>query len=278
MRITILAYPGRGVDDTFAPVVGQVAAALRKGGHRVSILGVQGEIGKLISGLKRRQPELVFNLLDGPADDEHDDVGVVGLLDLLRLPHTSGGPGENYIQQDGTIARKLLHADRVSSESFQSNGDGRLSDSLGDRNYFVGVLGNDEPTAFPPVAAECSPLLDGVAPPTRLWAHGPPPSHEKDGKASAKELPEALKARLQSLSVDAYQTLRMRDYGRVDVRVSGAGHPSVVGVHANCDLEQSGEFAKAAAGAGIEYVALVNRIADLAMERGAGEPSAIVGG
>jgi D-alanine-D-alanine ligase len=278
MRITILAYAGRAIDETFAPVVGQAAAALRKGGHRVSILGVRGDIGKLISGLKRRQPELVFNLMDGPAHDEHDDVGVVGLLDLLGLPHTSGGPGENYIQQDWPIARKLLNADEIASEAFHSNGDGRMTESLGDRGYFVGVLGNGEPTAFPPVAAEDPPLLDGMAPRTRLLTNGPPPSHEWNGKGSGKELAEALKARLQSLSVDAYHALRMRDYGRVNLRVSGAGHPSVVGVHANCDLEQSGEFAKAAAAAGIEYVTLVNRIADLAMERGAGEPSAIAGG
>jgi hypothetical protein len=38
-------------------------------------------------------------------------------------------------------------------------------------------------------------------------------------------------------------------------------------VNASCYLEQSSEFASAAAAAGLDYVALVNRIVELAMER-----------
>src|SRR4051794_28639319 len=104
MRITILATCGSGADATFPLVVGQVAAALRQGGQRVSLLGVHADIGKLISALRRRQPDLVFNLIERSRGDDLCDAGVLGLLDLLGGPYTGGGPGEMYIQRDRSLA------------------------------------------------------------------------------------------------------------------------------------------------------------------------------
>jgi D-alanine-D-alanine ligase len=53
----------------------------------------------------------------------------------------------------------------------------------------------------------------------------------------------------------------------VDLRLTEAGDIYVIEVNASCYLEQSSEFAKAAAAAGIDYMALINRIVELAMER-----------
>jgi D-alanine-D-alanine ligase len=57
----------------------------------------------------------------------------------------------------------------------------------------------------------------------------------------------------------------VRDYGRVDMRLTETGEIYVIEVNASCYLEQSSEFATAAAG--IDYATLVNRIAELALER-----------
>src|SRR5262245_58838167 len=113
MRITVLAYAEPGADDPLDVVVGQVAAALRQGGHRVSVLGVGGDVGKLVRGMKRRKPDLVFNLMEQFSDDIRSEVGVIGLLDLLGVPYTGGGPGEVYIQQDKALAKKLLAFDGI---------------------------------------------------------------------------------------------------------------------------------------------------------------------
>jgi len=45
--------------------------------------------------------------------------------------------------------------------------------------------------------------------------------------------------------------LRLRDYGRVDLRVTPAEEIYVIEVNPNCYLEQTGEFARAAAESGI---------------------------
>jgi D-alanine-D-alanine ligase len=85
------------------------------------------------------------------------------------------------------------------------------------------------------------------------------------------EVTGEIRARLQETALDAYRALRVRDYGRVDLRMTEAGAVYVIEVNASCYLEQSGEFAASAKAAGIDYPTLVNRIVDLALQRHASE-------
>jgi D-alanine-D-alanine ligase len=86
-------------------------------------------------------------------------------------------------------------------------------------------------------------------------------------KAVLPELPDELRAKLQKVALDAYRALRVRDYGRIDLRLTETGDIYVIEVNASCYLEETSEFARAAAAAGLDYPALVNRIAELAVER-----------
>ena len=67
--------------------------------------------------------------------------------------------------------------------------------------------------------------------------------------------------------MDAYRALRVRDYGRVDLRLTETGEIYVLEVNASCYLEKSSEFAMAAAAAGLDYPRLIERIVNLALER-----------
>src|SRR5688500_12736124 len=113
MRITVLAYLEKEEDKKGDVVVSQVAKALRANGHEVSTLLVHGKVGRLIGGLRRRQPELVFNLMEMFADNWFGDVPVVGMLDLLGLRYTGGGPGEFYLGQDKGLAKKILLSEGI---------------------------------------------------------------------------------------------------------------------------------------------------------------------
>ena len=90
--------------------------------------------------------------------------------------------------------------------------------------------------------------------------------------ARVAELPAELRARLQKVAVQAYRALRVRDYGRVDLRLTPAGEIYVLEVNANCHLEEKQEFAMAAAAAGYDYPVLVERIVQFAVERQGVEP------
>ena len=108
MNITVLHHLDKENDKKHDVVVDQVAEALRQGKHKVSVLGVHGDVTRLRSGLTRRKPDLVFNLMETFGDSQLGAIGVVGFLDLLGLAYTGGGPGEFYIQEDKALSKKLL--------------------------------------------------------------------------------------------------------------------------------------------------------------------------
>src|SRR6185369_2702884 len=89
----------------------------------------------------------------------------------------------------------------------------------------------------------------------------------KGTQAVVADLPDELRAKLQKVALDAYRALRVRDYGRIDLRLTETGDIYVIEVNASCYLERTGEFVTAAAAHGMDYNALVNRIAELAAER-----------
>ena len=82
----------------------------------------------------------------------------------------------------------------------------------------------------------------------------------------AKLEPE-LRAKVHKVALDAYRALRVRDYGRIDLRVAESGEIYVIEVNANCYLEEQSEFAMAARAAEVEYPALIEQITQLALAR-----------
>ncbi len=131
------------------------------------------------------------------------------------------------------------------------------------REFYVGVLGNLEAQAFPPIEMDFSGLPEGAPHVLDAKAKWDKKSPEYRGT----RVPDEVRARLQKTALEAYRALRVRDYGRIDLRLTEAGEVYVIEVNASCYLERSSEFATAAAAAGLEYTPLINRIADLALDR-----------
>jgi D-alanine-D-alanine ligase len=136
------------------------------------------------------------------------------------------------------------------------------------REFYIGVLGNLDPIAFPPIEMDFSGMPDGMPHVLDAKAKWDEKSAEFKGtQAVLAQVPDELRARLQKVALDAYRALRVRDYGRIDLRLTEAGEIYVIEVNASCYLEKAGEFATAAGAHGMDYVALINRIAELASER-----------
>jgi D-alanine-D-alanine ligase len=320
MKITVLYYHEKD-DEEPDDVVGQVCRALKQNGHRVSTLGVYDDINKLRTGLTRRNPDLVFNLMETFGDSDLGAVGVVGLLDLVGLPYTGGGPGELYLREDKSLTKKLLAYEEIKYPDFavfsqdagletggnlrmplivkplrmdgsigidgnalvrnttdmmkrvlsihEKVGDAALAEEFVEgREFFVGVLGNGQPLAFPPIEMDFTgwpkdqPRILGDK---AKWDESSP---EYQGtRAVIASLPDELRARLQRVATEAYRALRVRDYGRIDMRLTDDNEVYVIEVNASCYLEQSSEFAMSAQAGGLDYPTLVNRIAELALER-----------
>ena len=323
MKITVLTYLDSENENSkeYDQVVPQVARTLRRLGHRVSVLGVHGDVKRLIAGLSRRKPELVFNLMEMFGDNVFGDIPVTGLLDLLGLRYTGSGPGELYLSQDKGLTKKLLAFEDIlypryavfsRQAAFETGGNLRMplfvkplrSDaSLGiggkslvhdavalmervaaihkeledsalaeeyidGREFYVGVLGNSQPKALPPVEVDFTGFPEGVPKVMDSKAKWDERSKEYKGtKSVIATLPDELRAKLQKVAVDAYRALRVKDYGRVDLRLTETGEIYVLEVNASCYLEKSSEFAMAAAASGLDYPRLIERIVNLASER-----------
>jgi D-alanine-D-alanine ligase len=136
------------------------------------------------------------------------------------------------------------------------------------REFYVGVLGNTQAKALPPVEIDFTGFPEGVPKVMDSKAKWDERSKEYKGTRSVlATLPDELRARLQKVAVDAYRALRVRDYGRVDIRLTETGEIYVLEVNASCYLERTGEFAMAAAAAGLDYPRLIEQIVNLALER-----------
>jgi D-alanine-D-alanine ligase len=322
MRITVLTKKVPVDDHPYDPVADRIADALKAGKHTASVFAVDDDPKKLIAGLSRRKPDLVFNVLEEFGATMFGAVGVAGLLEILGYPYTGGGPGELYVRQDKSLAKKLLLFEKIPTPDFAvfsldsdletggnlhlplfvkplrmdasigidakslvttskdlldrvkmihtKVGDAALAEEFVDgREFYVGVLGNMGPTVFPPIEADFSKLPPDKPRIMDSKAKWDEKSAEYKGTKSvvADGLPPELVAKLQKLALEAYRACRVRDYGRVDLRLAETGELYVIEVNASCYLEPTGEFATAAKAAGMEYPDLINRIVELALER-----------
>jgi len=141
------------------------------------------------------------------------------------------------------------------------------------REFYVGVLGNANPEALPVIELDFS-AFPADRPRIASWNA----KWGEDGEGSGAEfagtesifptnLPEELVDRMRHVAVEAFNALRLRDYARIDLRVSESGEIYVIEVNPNCYLERESEFSRAAKQHGLEYDALIARIVDLATAR-----------
>jgi D-alanine-D-alanine ligase len=321
MKITVLTYAEHENEEKFDEVVEQVAIALRDLGHQVSVLGVHADLRKLYVHLLRKKPDLVFNLMEEFDQNMQGDVGIAGLLDLISMPHTGGGAGEYYLQQDKGITKRMLAYDgiqypkyvvyhpgdplekgaklkfplfvkplrgdaslgielkslvqdqrelkrRVDTIHEKFNDSALAEEYIEGREFYVGVMGNRHLVALPAIEMDFSGLPPGEPRFLDRKAKFARRSLRYKGtKSVLAQIPVELQARLQKVALAAYKAVFVRDYGRVDLRLTDDGEIYVIEVNASCYLEKESEFAMAAQAAGIQYPELCKKILELACER-----------
>jgi hypothetical protein len=102
------------------------------------------------------------------------------------------------------------------------------------------VLGNLEPLAFPPIEMDYSGMPEGMPHVLDAKAKWDEKSPEYKGtKAVLADLSDEMRARLQQAALAAYRALRVRDYGRIDLRLTEAGDVYVIEVNASYEADWS---------------------------------------
>ena len=138
------------------------------------------------------------------------------------------------------------------------------------REIYAAILGSYENAhALPLVELDLSKLPKGIP---RIASVDV--KFEKDTEAYkltksaiCDDLEEEMEIKLIETALKAYRAVKLRDYGRIDMRVSTKGEVYVIEANPNPWLSSGQEFAMAAKKSGLSYTQMIGEIVDLAMAR-----------
>jgi D-alanine-D-alanine ligase len=138
------------------------------------------------------------------------------------------------------------------------------------REIYAAILGSYEyAQALPLVELDFSKLPKGTP---KIASYDV--KFEKDAEAYkltksgiAEDLDEETTERLTQTALAAHRAVKLRDYGRIDMRLSSKGEVYVLEANPNPWLSSKQEFAMAAKASGRSYTQLIGEIVDLAMAR-----------
>jgi D-alanine-D-alanine ligase len=91
--------------------------------------------------------------------------------------------------------------------------------------------------------------------------------HKLTKSSVAENLDEETASRLSETALAAYRAVKLRDYGRIDMRLSPKGEVYVIEANPNPWLSSKHEFAMAAKASGRSYAQLIGEIVEAAMAR-----------
>ena len=144
------------------------------------------------------------------------------------------------------------------------------------REIYVSMIGNP-PEVLPPIEWDLSKLppdLPRIAGTEAKWEH--------DFKEAREFVPEDVTSneevmqRIRDVAINAWNALMIRDYARIDMRLTTDGTPYVIEVNPNPWLDSHAEFAMAARRAKPEmsHGDVIERIVELAIAHPIRERSA----
>ena len=198
----------------------------------------------------------------GKTDHSHD-------LEFPLIVKPSSEDGSIGIDAGSIVdsVKELMERIHYIHEEFDSPA--LLEKYIEGREIYAAVMGNNDPEALPLVELDMSKLPQGIP---RIAGYEM--KFEKDTEAYkktksviAEDLDEETTKRLQETAIDAYKALKLRDYGRIDMRLTADDKIFVIEANPNPWLSSQAEFAMAARKSGRSYTEMVKDIVDFAMAR-----------
>ena len=144
--------------------------------------------------------------------------------------------------------------------------DALIEEYIEGRELYISVIGNHRLRVFPPREIFFSQVPEDIPKFATFHAKWNRAYRKKWGisNGAAKELPEGVEDDLARLGRKVYRVLKIRGFGRIDVRLTPQGEIFVIEANPNPSLAEDEDFAQSACNAGIEYDALIQEILDAA--------------
>jgi D-alanine-D-alanine ligase len=144
--------------------------------------------------------------------------------------------------------------------------DALIEEYIEGRELYLSVMGNRKLTVLPPREIFFHDVPEDTPKFATFKAKWDDTYRKKWGiqNGPATELPAGVDEKLARLARKVYRVLKIRGFGRVDVRFTPNGEVVVIEANPNPSLACEDDFAQSAATAGLPYDALIQKILDTA--------------
>lgn len=187
------------------------------------------------------------------------------------------------VAQDGSVgidSKAVVHnvkelMERISYIHTELHAPALMEEYIDGRELYVGVLGNDRIEALPIFEMDFANVPKGVPKIASEEAKWDEDSGASKGTLEffPDDIPEAAYGKIQEAAATAFRLLKLRDYGRIDIRLKktqGEGETwefYIIEVNGNPHLEMESELPRAAMKHGLDYPDLLEKIIELALDR-----------
>lgn len=146
------------------------------------------------------------------------------------------------------------------------NTDALIEEYIEGRELYLSVLGNNRLTVFPAREIFFDQMPEDAPKFATFHAKWNDSYRKKWGitNGPAKPLPEGVPGHLSELARKVYRLLKIRGFGRIDVRLTATGDVYVIEANPNPCLAQDEDFAQSACLGGVSYDTLIQEILNTA--------------
>jgi D-alanine-D-alanine ligase len=214
-----------------------------------------------------------FSIMDAGQVDWSDDLDFPLFVKPLNEDASIGIDSKAIVQN----VKELM--ERISYIHTEFKTPVLIEEYIEGREVYIGVLGNE---ALPILEWDFSKVQKGVPKIASSEAKWDEESVYKDApQIFPIDIPEPVVQKLQEAALSAFRCVKLRDYGRIDMRIRHTKQEKskkkesqidgweyfIIEANPNPYLDQKSEFAMAAAKHELKYPKLVERIVELAMDR-----------
>jgi D-alanine-D-alanine ligase len=171
------------------------------------------------------------------------------------------------ISQDSFVENDQAFEERVRFIHERMNQEALAEEYIDGRELYVSILGNGLLQVFPIREVIFSEIPEGRPRFSTFKAKWDETYRKRWGIQNifAEALPDGMAERIAKICKKVYRALRIRGYGRIDLRVTPVGEIVILEANPNPNLDRDDEFAQSAIKAGLAYEGLIQRILRLAL-------------
>ena len=181
------------------------------------------------------------------------------------------------VSEDGSIGidsgsvvesvKELMERIHYIHEEFDSPA--LIEEYIEGREIYASIIGNENAEVLPLIELDLSKLPKGTP---RIAGQDVKFDHETEAykatkSAPAQDLDDEIRKKLEDTALAAYRALKLRDYGRIDMRLNKKGEVYVIEANPNPWLASAAEFTMAAKKAGYSYTDMIEKMIGLAQAR-----------